>query len=136
NKFGKNLDFFIVAWPTWENDLEQLLKSEQPKRQPEIRRIDHQCVVAEAMLIFIVTVEQKNPHVWTHRQDLPQKECKTAGFAYAGAAENSEMFGNQVINVGARGDRCVLLKTTEFDRNRFVDLIDHLQLEHSHDECG
>ena len=76
NEFGKNLDIFIAARPSGKNDLEQLLKGEQPKGQLEIRRIDHQCAVAEAMRILIVTVEQKNPHVRTHRQYLAQKDAR------------------------------------------------------------
>ena len=60
NEFGEDLDFFVIARPAGKNNFEQLLKREL-KRQLEIGWVDHQCAVAEAMPIFIVAVEKKDP---------------------------------------------------------------------------
>src|SRR5215470_5331492 len=67
NEFSKNLDFFIMTRPTAEKDLDHLVKSEQPKRQPEIARTKHQCGIPKTAPVFVMAIQQEYSQVWLNR---------------------------------------------------------------------
>ena len=61
--FGEDVELFGHAGPAGEQHVDDFLEVEQPERQLQIARIDHQRAIAEAAAVLVVNVEQEDPQI-------------------------------------------------------------------------
>ena len=60
---GEDVDLLVHAGAAAEEHVDDFLEIEQPERQLQIARVEHQRAVAEAAAIFVVHVEQEDAQV-------------------------------------------------------------------------
>ncbi len=60
NHFGEDVELFGHAGAAGEQHVDDFLEIEQPERQFQIARIEHQRAAAEAAAIFVMDVEQED----------------------------------------------------------------------------
>src|SRR5205085_12224531 len=72
-ELGQNFDFLIAGRSLGENDADHLIEIEQPERELQIARIEHQRVVAETMRVLVVSIEQENQQLRLSAQHLLQE---------------------------------------------------------------
>jgi hypothetical protein len=63
------------------NNVHDLFEIEQPERQFQVARIEHQCAIAEAAAILVVDVEQEDAQVRPRFEDLVQQQRDAGRFA-------------------------------------------------------
>ena len=127
NDFRQDFDFFLDAGPAAEEGVDGLLEIEQPERQPQIARIEHIGLVAEATAIFVVRIDQKDAQVRTGIENLLQDDGDATRFADAGGAENGEVTADQIVDVDMNADILVLLQVTDMGVVGIGGAIDHAQ---------
>ena len=125
---GQDLDFLVDAGTAAEEDVDDLFEIEQPERQLEVARIEHQRAVAEAAAIFVVAVEQEQAQVRPRIEDLLQDQRDAARLADAGGAEHGEMLAQHFVDVDVGADGGVLLQVPDVDRVGARDVVDQPQL--------
>ena len=128
DQLGQHRDLFVDAGTAGEEDVDRLLEIEQPERQLQVARIEHQRAVAEAARIFVVAVEQEQAQVRPRIEDLAQDQRDAARLADAGGAEHGEMLAQHVVDVDVGADRRVLLQVADVDRVGARDVVDQPQL--------
>ncbi|MGC0324952.1 hypothetical protein ABIG06_005581 [Bradyrhizobium sp. USDA 326] len=111
-----------------EQHVDDFLEVEQPKRQLQISRVEHQRAVAEAAAIFIVHVEQEDAQVRPRLQDLVEQQRDAGRFADAGRAQHGEMLGQHLLDIDIGDDGAVLLEETHIDLIRPGWRVDRAQL--------
>ena len=60
---GEDIEFLRHAGPAGEEDVDDFFEIEQPERQFQIARVEHQRAVAEAAAVLVVDVEQEDAEV-------------------------------------------------------------------------
>ena len=128
DQLGQHRDLLVDAGAAAEEDIDRLLEIEQPERQLQVSRIEHQRAVAEAARIFVVAVEQEQPQVRPRIEDLAQDQRDAARFADAGGAEHREMLAQHFVHIDVGADRGVLLQVADVDRVGAGDVVDQPQL--------
>src|SRR6202023_2157561 len=63
NDLGEDIEFLRDAGTAGEQHVDDFLEVEQPERQFQVARVQHQRAVAETAAIFVVDVEQEYPQV-------------------------------------------------------------------------
>src|SRR6185369_1354115 len=112
------------ARATAEQHVDDFLEIEQPERQFEVARIEHQRAVAEATAILVVNVEQENPQVRPRLQNLVEQQRHAGRFADAGGSEDGEVLGEHLLDVDIGDHRAVLLQGADIDLVRPARRID------------
>ena len=128
DQLGQHRDLFVDAGAAGEEDVDRLLEIEQPERQLEVTRVEHQRAVAEAARVFVVAVEQKQAQVRPRVEDLAQDQRDAARLADAGGAEHGEMLAQHFVHVDVGADGRVLLQLPDVDRVGAGDVVDQPQL--------
>jgi hypothetical protein len=98
-----------------EQDVHNLLEIEQPERQFQVARVEHQRAVAEAAAILVVDVEQEYPQVRPGFENLVEQQRNAGRFADAGGAEHREMLGKHLLDIDIGDDGAVLLQGADID---------------------
>ena len=111
--FGEDLDFLVDARTAAEEGVDRLLEIEQPERQPQISRVEHQRLVAEAVAVFVVRIDQEEAQVRPRIENLLQDDGDAARFADAGGAENGEVAADQLVDVDVHADIGILLQVAD-----------------------
>ncbi len=127
DQFGEDRDLFVHAGAAGEEDVDRLFEIEQPERQFQVARIEHQRAIAEAARILVVAVEQEQAQVRPRIEDLAQDQRNAARLADAGGAEDREMLAQHVVHVHVRADGGVLLEVADVDRVGTGDIVDQPQ---------
>ena len=70
NDFGEDVEFLRHAGTAAEQHVDDLFEIEQPERQFQVARVEHQRAVAEAAAILVVDVEQEDPQVRPRLENL------------------------------------------------------------------
>jgi hypothetical protein len=91
NHFGEDVEFFGNAGAAGEQHVDDFLEVEQPERQFQVARIEHQGAFAEAAAVFIVHVEHEDAQVRPRLQDLVEQQRHAGRLADAGRAEHGEV---------------------------------------------
>ncbi len=126
--FGKNDDFLLDAGAAGEEHVHELFEVEEPERQFQVARIEHQGSIAEAAPVLVVAIEQEEPKIRPRLEDLLQDQRDAARLADAGRAEDREMLVQHVVDVDVGADRGVLLQVADVDRVGAGDIVDQAQL--------
>ena len=127
NDFGENVEFLGHAGPAGEQHVDDLFEIEQPERQFQVARIEHQRAVAEAAAIFVVDVEQEDAQVRPRFEDFVEQQRHAGRFADAGRAEHREMLGQHFLDIDIGDDRRVLLQGADIDLVRSARRVDRAQ---------
>src|SRR5204862_5404286 len=128
DQLGEHRDLFVEAGTAAEEDVDRLLEIEQPERQLQVARVEHQRAVAEAARIFVVAVEQKDSQVRPRVEDLAQDQRDAARFADARRAQYGEMLAQHFVYIDVGADRYVLLQLSDVDRVGARNVVDQPQL--------
>ncbi len=129
---GENVDLVLGAGAGAEQHVDHFLEIEQPERQPQIARIEHERLVAEQAAILVVGVEHEDPQVRARPQDLLQHQHHRARFPDAGGPEHGEVLAQHVVDVDIGADRAVLLEMPDLDHGCACDVEDQPQLARAH----
>ena len=92
----------IQAWAPAKEHVDRFLEIEQPERQFEVLRVQNLRPITEGVAVFVVRVDEEDPQVRPHLQNLAQDDGNPARFTDARAAEEGEMLAQHVV--GALGD--------------------------------
>ena len=128
NDLGENIEFVRHAGPAGEQHVDDLFEVEQPERQLQIARVEHQGAVAEAAAVLVVNVEQENPQIRPRLQNFVQQQRHAGRLADAGRAEHREMLGEHFLDVDIGDDRGILLQGADIDLVRSARRIDRAKL--------
>jgi len=128
NDFGEDVELFGHARAAAEQHVDDFLEIEQPERQFQVARVEHQRAVAEAAAILVVNVEQENPQVRPCLQNLVEQQRHAGRFADAGGAEHGEVLGEHLLDVDIGDHRAVLLQGADIDLVRPARRIDRAKI--------
>src|SRR6185503_18545048 len=84
NDFGENVEFVRNAGSAAEQDVDDFLEIEQPERQFQVPRVEHQRAVAEAAAILVMDIEQEYPQVRPRLENLVEQQRNAGRFTHAG----------------------------------------------------
>ena len=115
NHFGEDVELLGHAGTAGEQHVDDFLEVEQPERQFQVARVEHQRALAEAAAIFVVDVEQEDAQVRPRFQDFVQQQRHAGRLADAGRAEHGEMLGQHFLDVDIGDDGAVLLQRADID---------------------
>src|SRR6185369_5084333 len=124
NDFGEDVKLFGHARAAAEQHVDDFLEIEQPERQFQVARVEHQRAVAEAAAILVVDVEQEYPQVRPGFENLVEQQRNAGRFADAGGAEDREVLGKHLLDVDIGDDGAVLLQGADIDLVRPARRID------------
>ena len=127
NHFGEDVELFGHAGPAGEQHVDDFLEIEQPERQFQVARVEHQRAIAEAAAILVVDVEQEDAQVRPRFEDFVEQQRHAGRFADAGRAEHREMLGEHFLDVDIGDDRAVLLQGADIDLVRAGRRVDRAQ---------
>ena len=113
---GEDFNLFLQARAPAKEYVDRFLEIEQPERQLEVLRVQNLRPITEGVAIFVVRVDEEDPQVRPHLQNLTQDDGNPARFTDARAAEEGEMLAQHVIDIDVGGYRAVLLQMPDFDR--------------------
>src|SRR6202012_1533232 len=108
--------------------VDDLLEIEQPERQFQVARIEHQRALAEAAAIFVVDVEQEDTQDRPRLEDFVQQQRHAGRFADAGRAEHRKMLGQHFLDIDIDDNGRILLQGADIDLVRPARRIDRAQL--------
>jgi hypothetical protein len=97
------------------SSVDDLFEIEQPERQFQVARVEHQGAVAEAAAILVVDVEQEHPQVRPRPENLVQQQRNAGRFADAGGAEHGEVLGEHLLDIDIGDHGLVLLQRANID---------------------
>src|SRR4029078_10135284 len=97
NDFGENIKFLGNAGTAAEQHVDDLFEVEQPERQFQVARVEHQRAVAEAAAILVLDVEQEYPQVGPSPENFVQQQRDAGRFTDAGGAKDREMLGKHLL---------------------------------------
>lgn len=126
--FGQDVEFFGHAGAPREQHVDDFLEVEQPERQLQVARVEHQRLVAEAATVFVVDVEQEDAQRRPRLQDFVEQQRHAGGFADAGRAEHGEMLRQHFFDVDIGDHRGILLQGSDIDLVGAARLIDDAQV--------
>ncbi len=115
---GQDLDLFLDARPSAEEDVDHLLEIEQPERQLQVLRVEHLGAVVERAAVFVVRIDQEDAQCRPRIQNPAQQQGDAARLADAGRAEHGEMLAHHLVDIDVGADRGVLLQLSDIDRGR------------------
>ena len=115
DEFLQNLDFGLAFRITDEN-FDDFLEIQQPKRQLHVARRDHLSPFAEGGGVFVVRIKQHDMGGWVLVQDRAQDKRGCARFACAGRAKNGEVLAEQIVDADHGRNRTVLANAANADR--------------------
>ncbi len=115
NDFGEDVELFRHAGAAGEQHVDDFLEVEQPERQFQVARVEHQRLLAEAAAIFVVHVEQEQAQVRPRLEDFVEQQRHAGRFADAGRAQHRKMLGQHFLDVDIGDDRAVLLQRADID---------------------
>ena len=113
---GQDLELFRHAGAAGEDHVDEFLVVEQPERQFQVARVEHQRALAEAAAVFVVHVEQEQAQVRPDGQDLVQQQRHAARLADAGGAQHGKMLVEHLVDVDVGADARILLQVADVDR--------------------
>ena len=125
---GEDLDLLLDPRTIAEDHVDDLVEVEQPERQLDVARIEHQGAVAEAAAVLVVAVEQEEAQVRPRIEDLLQDHDDAARLADAGGAEHGEVLAQHVVDVDIGADAGILQQRSDVDRVRSGQIVDEAQL--------
>ena len=128
NDFRQNLDFLVDARPAAEEGVDRLFEIEQPERQANVARREHLRLVAEAVAIFVVRIDQENAQIRPRLENLLQNDGNAARLADAGGAENRKVAAHQLVDVDVDVDVRILLQVADMGAIGIGRAVDQLQL--------
>ncbi len=72
--FREDFELFGHAGAAGEQHVDDFLEIEQPERQFQIARVQHQRLIAEAAAIFVMHVEQEDAQMRARLQDFVEQQ--------------------------------------------------------------
>src|SRR4029078_3877916 len=115
NDFGENIKFLGNAGTAAEQHVDDLFEIEQPERQFQVARVEHQRAVAEAAAILVVDVKQEYPQGGASPENLVQQQRNADRLADAGGAEDREVLGKHFLDIDIGDHGSVLLQRADID---------------------
>jgi hypothetical protein len=109
DEFAQDLDVGVAVGLAADEDLHDLLEVQKPERQIEVVRGDDLGALAEAGGVFAVDVEQQDVGLRVADEDALQDQRHDARLAGAGGAQHGEVLAQQLVQLGHRRDRGVLV---------------------------
>ena len=109
NDLGEDLDLLDHAGPLAEQHVDDFFEIEQPKRQLQISRRQHLRLVAEAIAVFVVRVDQKDAQIRPGVENLSENDRNAARLADAGRAKDGKMPADEMVDVDVDVDIRILL---------------------------
>ena len=125
---GEDFDLLLQARASAKEYVDSFLEIEQPERQLEVLRVQNLRPITEGVAVFVVRVDEEDPQVRPHLQNLAQDDGNPARFTDARAAEEGEMLAQHVVDLDASTDGAVLLELPDIDRVRAGRVVDPSQI--------
>ena len=125
---AEDVELFGHAGAAAEQHVDDFLEIEQPERQFQVARVEHQRAVAEAAAILVVNVEQEYPQVRPGFENLVEQQRHAGRFADAGGAEHREVLGKHLLDIDIGDDGAVLLQGADIDLVRSARRIDRAKV--------
>jgi hypothetical protein len=124
----KNIELLRHAGSASKQNVDDFLEVEQPERQFQIARVQHEGVIAETAAVLIVHVEQEDAEIGARSQDFVDEQRNAARLADAGRAKHGEVLAEHFFDVDKGCDGLILLQRTDVDLIRSVGRVNGPEL--------